>query len=418
MGEKVPNNGSEEKKKGLSLAAQIFIALILAIIAGLLLQSKADFANEYIKPFGTIFLNLVKFIVCPIVLFSIMSGIVSMKDIRKVGIIGGFTVVYYFCTTAVAITIGLVVANLFKSSFPVLKTKGLSYEVPEAAKAMDVLVGIFPSNFLKPILDANMLQVIVMAILLGFSVILIGGKSAEKAIDGISILNEIFMKCMEMILKLSPVGVFCLLTPVIAENGAAVIGSLAKVLLAAYICYLLHAVLVYSMTVSTLGKMNPVTFFKGMMPAIVFAFSSASSVGTLPLNMECTEKLGASREVSSFVLPLGATINMDGTAIYQGVCAIFIASCYGIDLSFSQMITIVLTATLASIGTAGVPGAGMVMLAMVLTSVGLPVDGIALVAGVDRIFDMGRTCLNITGDASCTIIVSNILKRREAGKQV
>ena len=155
-------------------------------------------------------------------------------------------------------------------------------------------------------------------------------------------------------------------------------------------------------------------FFKKMLPAILFAFSSASSVGTLPLNLDCTEKLGASREVASFVLPLGATINMDGTAIYQGVCAIFIASCYGIDLTLGQMVTIVLTATLASVGTAGVPGAGMIMLAMVLTSVGLPIDGIALVAGVDRIFDMGRTTLNITGDASCAIIVSNMMRKRAA----
>ena len=225
------------------------------------------------------------------------------------------------------------------------------------------------------------------------------------------------MKCMEMILKLSPIGVFCLLTPVVAENGAVVVGSLAKVLLAAYISYILHAIIVYSLTVSAFAKMSPITFFKGMMPAIAFAFSSASSVGTLPINMECTQKLGASKEVSSFVLPLGATVNMDGTAIYQGVCAIFIASCYGIDLSFSQMLTIVVTATLASVGTAGVPGAGMVMLAMVLTSVGLPVDGIALVAGVDRIFDMGRTTLNITGDASCTIIVSNLVKKMNFNKQ-
>ena len=402
-------------KKGLSLASQIFIALVLAIIVGLLMQNSADAAGEYIKPFGTIFLNLIKFIVSPIVLFSILAGIVSMKDIKKVGKIGGITLVYYFCTTAVAITIGLFIANLFKGSFPALTTASLTYTAPEATSGMDVLVGIFPSNFLVPITEANMLQVIVMAILIGFAVILLGEK-ANPAIDGINLLNDIFMKCMEMLLKLSPIGVFCLLTPVVATNGAAVIGSLAKVLLAAYLCYIVHAVVVYSITVSALGKMSPLKFFKGMMPAIMFAFSSASSVGTLPLNMECSQKLGASKEVTSFVLPLGATINMDGTAIYQGVCAIFIASCYGIDLTFPQMLTIVLTATLASVGTAGVPGAGMVMLAMVLTSVGLPIDGIALVAGVDRIFDMGRTTLNITGDASCAVIVSNMLKRKEENK--
>ena len=391
---------------------QIFIALILAIIAGLLMQKHSDFAVSYIKPFGTIFLNLVKFIVGPIVLFSIMSGVISLKDIRKVESIGGITVVYYFCTTAVATVIGLVIANLFHGFFPVLETSSLSYEAPAATSPMDVIVNIFPSNFLAPITEANMLQVIVMALLIGFAVILIGEK-ASAAVNGINRWNDIFMKVMEMILKLSPLGVFALLCPVVAENGAKVIGSLAMVLLAAYIGYLLHAIVVYSLTVRTLGGLSPIEFFKGMMPAILFAFSSASSVGTLPLNMECTEELGASKEVSSFVLPLGATINMDGTAIYQGVCAIFIASCYGIHLTLSQMVKIVLTATLASVGTAGVPGAGMIMLAMVLASVGLPIDGIALVAGVDRIFDMGRTTLNITGDASCAIIVSNFLRKKK-----
>ena len=260
-----------------------------------------------------------------------------------------------------------------------------------------------------------MLQIIVMAILLGFAIIMLGEEAAVvvKAVNG---FNAVFMKCMEMILKLSPIGVFCLLCPVVATNGAAIIGSLAMVLLTAYICYIVHAVVVYSLTVRALGGVSPIKFFKGMLPAIMFAFSSASSVGTLPINMECTEKLGASKEVSSFVLPLGATINMDGTAIYQGVCAIFIAACYGIQLTFPQMLTIVLTATLASIGTAGVPGAGMVMLAMVLTSVGLPVDGIALVAGVDRIFDMGRTTVNITGDAACAVIVSNLEAKKDAKK--
>ena len=401
------------EKKPMPLAMKIFIALVLAIIAGMLLQDHAEFANEYIKPFGTIFLNLVKFIVGPIVLFSIMSGVVSLSDVRKVGSIGGTTVIYYFCTTAVATAIGLLFANIFKKYYPVLSTSSLTYEAPEASKPMDVVIGIFPSNFLAPIAESNMLQVIVMALLIGFAIILLGEK-AVATIEGLERWNSIFMKVMEMILELSPIGVFCLLCPVIASNGPKVIGSLAMVLLTAYIGYLIHAVCVYSMTVKVLGGVSPLEFFKKMLPAILFAFSSASSVGTLPLNLDCTEKLGASREVASFVLPLGATINMDGTAIYQGVCAIFIASCYGIDLTLGQMVTIVLTATLASVGTAGVPGAGMIMLAMVLTSVGLPIDGIALVAGVDRIFDMGRTTLNITGDASCAIIVSNMMRKRAA----
>lgn len=403
-----------KQKKKMSLAMQIFIALVLAIVAGLLMQKYADFAQSYIKPFGTIFLNLVKFIVVPIVLFSIMCGIISMRDIKKVGSIGLKTVVYYLCTTAFAITIGLVGGNLFKRLFPKVATTDLTYEAAEATSFMDTIVNIFPSNFISPMVEANMLQIIVMALLLGFAIIMIGEQKNTRVVRACNDLNDVFMKCMEMILKLSPIGVFCLLCPVIASNGPAIIGSLAMVLLAAYICYIVHVVVVYSIAVKTMGGLSPVEFFKGMLPAIMFAFSSASSVGTLPINMECVEKMGASKEVTSFVLPLGATINMDGTAIYQGVCAIFIAACYGIQLTLPQMLTIILTATLASIGTAGVPGAGMVMLAMVLTSVGLPVDGIALVAGVDRIFDMGRTTVNITGDASCCMIVSNLEKKKEA----
>ena len=401
-----------KEKKKLALSTQIFIALVLAIIAGIALTGNPDFAKNYIKPFGTIFLNLIKWIVCPLVFFSIMSGIVSLRDVKKIGAIGGTTVLYYLCTTAFAVTFGLLFANLLKGLFPVLSTSELTY-TPSATSVnfMDTLVGMFPSNFLAPFVEGNMLQIIVSALIIGFALVLIGHRF-NMEFRAVEICNDICMKAMELILKLSPVGVFCLLCPVVAENGPAVLGSLAMVLLVAYLCYIIHMAVTYSVSVRTLGGLSPVRFFKGMMPAMMMAFSSASSVGTLPLNMDCSEKLGADREVASFVLPLGATINMDGTAIYQGVCAIFIATCFGINLSFSQMLTIVLTATLASIGTAGVPGAGMVMLAMVLQSVGLPVEGIALVAGIDRIFDMGRTVVNITGDASCAIVVSRMERRR------
>ena len=403
-----------KKKRKLSLATQIFIALLLGIIAGICLMKNADIATSYIKPFGTIFLNLIKWVVTPLVFFSIMAGVISMRDIRKVGSIGIKTIVYYLITTSFAITIGLILANLFKGIFPVLQTSDLSYEASEPVNFMDTLVGIFPSNFLKPFVEANMLQIIVASILIGFALLLIKDKHANLEFRLVDILNDTFLKAMELIVKLSPIGVFCLICPVVAENGPAVLGSLAKVLLVAFIGYILHAIIVYSISVRTLAGLSPLKFFKGMLPAIMFAFSSASSVGSLPINMECAESLGADKDISSFVLPLGATINMDGTAIYQGVCAIFIASCFGISLTLPQMLSIILTATLASIGTAGVPGAGMVMLAMVLQSVGLPVEGIALVAGVDRIFDMGRTTVNIVGDASCAIIVTAMEKRKAA----
>lgn len=403
-----------EKKQGKknSLARNIFIALVLAIIVGLVLQSQAEFLSTYIKPFGDIFLNLLKFIVTPIVLFSIIGGIISMKDIKKVGEVGGFTVIYYFLTTACAIVIGLGLANIFKKFFPVISTSDLTFEMTNEVSIMDTLVNIFPSNFIAPMVENNMLQIIVMSLIIGFSILMLEKTKQVKAIETIEILNDIFMKAMGLILRLSPIGVFCLLAPVIAANGPVIIGSLASVLLVAYLAYALHALIVYSFTIKTLGGLSPVEFFKKMSSAMIFAFSSASSMGTLPINMKCCEDLGADHDVTAFVLPLGATINMDGTAIYQGVCAVFIAACYGIDLTLGQMITIVITSTLASIGTAGVPGSGMIMLAMVLQSVGLPVEGIALVAGVDRIFDMGRTVLNITGDASAAIINSNRLRKK------
>ena len=404
-----------EKKKKLSLAAQIFISLLLGILAGLLFMTfhLEGFAESFIKPIGTIFLNLLKFIVVPIVLTSIISGVISMQDIKKVGSIGWKTIVYYMCTTALAVAIGLIIASLFKSSFQILQTSGLEYTPAEPVSFMDTLVNIFPSNVIQPMANANMLQVIVIALFFGFGII-IAGQKGEAFAKGINSLCDVSMIVMDFILKLSPIGVFCLITPVIAVNGPQILGSLAMVLVTAYIAYIIHMTLVYSMLVKGLAGLNPIEFFKGMAPAMILAFSSASSVGTLPLNLECAEKLGAKKDLASFIIPLGATINMDGTAIYQGVCAVFIAACFGVELTLGQIATIVITATLASIGTAGVPGAGMVMLAMVLQSVGLPVEGIALVAGIDRIFDMGRTTVNITGDAACSIIISKIEDRKSS----
>lgn len=401
------------KQKKIPLSLQIFLALGLGIAVGMAFTGNPTFAVSYIKPFGTIFLNLLKFVVVPIVFFSILSGIISMSDIRKVGSIGVKTLVYYTCTTAGAIVLAMFLANLFKGFFTVIDPTGVTFEPGETASFMDTLVDIFPSNIIAPFANASMLQVIVAALLFGFGILAAGekGRPAAALVDS---LTEVCMKVMDIILRLSPIGVFCLILPVVAENGPQILGNLGLVLLCAYIGYFLHAVIVYSATVKALGGVSPLAFFKGMFPAMAMAFSSASSVGTLPLNLECTERLGARRDIASFVLPLGATINMDGTAIYQGVCAIFIAQVFGIDLSIGQQLTIVMTAVLASIGTAGVPGSGMIMLAMVLQSVGLPVEGVALVAGVDRILDMMRTTVNVTGDAAVATCVDAMQKRAAA----
>ena len=409
------------KKTRIPLSIKILIGLVIGIILGLLCINngpidKIFFSNsemtalkllqEYIKPLGDIFLNLLKFVVVPIVLLSIISGIISLSDIKKVWSIGIKTIVFYLCTTFIALVIGTVIAMLFKNRFVVLDVSEAAYQAAETKNFIKVIADMFPSNILAPLLNASMLQVIVIALFVGFAIIIAGDKAKVFA-DVIESGNAVFIEIMDMIIHFSPIGIICLLSPVIAENGPKVLGSLALVIGIAYLGYILHMVITYSTMVSFFTKTTPFEFFRGIAPAMVMAFSSASSVGTLPLNIECTKKMGGRSDIVSFVLPLGATINMDGTAIYQAVCTIFIASCYGINLTFAQIVTVIVTATIASIGTAGVPGAGVVMLAMVLQAVGLPVDGIALVLGVDRIFDMGRTVVNITGDSACALCVSN-----------
>ena len=405
-----------QQKRKLNLPAWIIIGMLAGIAVGLIfLKIGGTFTTDYLKPFGTIYINLLKFMVVPVVLFSIMSGVISLNDLKKVGSVGIKTFIYYICTTALAVVIGLVVVNCFKGFFPVLDssvTSGLKYEATEAPKIMDVIVNIFPDNLLKPMVDTNMLPVIVIAIFFGAGVLAAGekGKMIANIVDS---MNEVVMKVLMMIIKLTPIGVFCLMADVVAVNGAKVVGSLALVVGVAYIGYILQLVIVYSLSAKFLAGMSPIKFFKGMAAAMLTAFTTTSSNATLPVNIECCNDMGAEPEISSFVLPLGATINMDGTAIYQAVATVFIACCYGVDLTIGQMAMVVVTATLASIGTAGVSGAGMIMLSMVLLQVGLPVEGIAIIAGVDKLFDMGRTTLNITGDATCVMWLSKVERRNK-----
>lgn len=405
-----------QQKRKLNLPAWIIIGMLAGIAVGFIfLKIGGTFTTDYLKPFGTIYINLLKFMVVPVVLFSIMSGVISLNDLKKVGSVGIKTFIYYICTTALAVVIGLVVVNCFKGFFPVLDssvTSGLKYEATEAPKIMDVIVNIFPDNLLKPMVDTNMLPVIVIAIFFGAGVLAAGekGKMIANIVDS---MNEVVMKVLMMIIKLTPIGVFCLMADVVTVNGAKVVGSLALIVGVAYIGYILHLVIVYSLSIKFLAGMSPIKFFKGMAAAMLTAFTTTSSNATLPVNIECCNDMGAEPEISSFVLPLGATINMDGTAIYQAVATVFIACCYGVDLTIGQMAMVVVTATLASIGTAGVSGAGMIMLSMVLLQVGLPVEGIAIIAGVDKLFDMGRTTLNITGDATCAMWLSKVERRNK-----
>ena len=400
--------------KKIKLPGWIFIGMILGVLAGLAFWGHGEFTTAYIKPFGTIYINLLKFLVVPVVLTSIVSGVVSLGDIKRVGSIGWKTIVYYLATTAIAIVIGLIFASVAKGMnvFPVLETTDLEYEA-NSSNVMSVLVGIFPDNMWNSFSAANMLQVIVIALLLGAG-ILVSGDAGQAFNAFMESAYAVVMKIMGFIIALTPIGVFCLMTDVVAVNGPKIIGSLALVILVAYLAYIAHFVLCYGVSATVLSKVGFVKFVKGIWPAMVVAFTTTSSAATLPVTIECSNNMGSDPEVSSFVLPLGATINMDGTAIYMGVTSIFIATCFGINLTLGQMATIVLTATLASIGTAGVSGAGMIMLAMVLESVGLPVAGIALIAGVDKLFDMGRTTLNIVGDSTAALYMSRLDAQRAA----
>ena len=398
-------------KKKLTLPMQILIALLLGIAVGLIcyFTNNAAFTENYLKPIGTIFVNLLKFIVVPVVLFSMIDGILSMDDMKKVGAVGWKTVAFFTATTAIACVIGLLCGNIFDSMglFPTLTLQeGASWDKATTANFMDTLVGMFPSNMWESFRTANMLQVIVIALLFGGS-IMAAGEKGKLCRDIVTSFNEVINKMMAFIISLSPIGVFTMMAWVIATQGADIIGHLAIVIACAYVGYAAHAVLIYSLSAKFFVGMSPLAFFKGAAAAMMFAFTSASSAATLPVSKECVDKMGADHDISSFVLPLGATVNMDGTAIYQCVATIFLASCAGVELGLAQMVTIVVTATLASIGTAGVTGAGTIMLAMVLTAMGLDVNLIMIIYGVDRLFDMGRTTLNITGDMACALCVSH-----------
>ncbi|MFD1207137.1 dicarboxylate/amino acid:cation symporter [Sporosarcina contaminans] len=393
-----------------NLVTQIFIAFVLAIILGSIFGSSIDF----LKPFGDLFLRLIKFIIAPLILSSLVVGVASSSDPKQLGRIGAKTIVYYLVTTAIAIIIGLIVAFAFSPGKGVdVSSEGLvapEVVTQEQQGVITTLLNIVPDNPFTSLSTGNILQVIFFALFIGIGITLVGEK-AKPVLQFFEGFAEVMYKITGIVMKAAPIGILGLLAPVIGQYGLSVLLPLVKVIVAVYFACILHAVVVYSTAVKTFGKMNPLTFFKGISPAALVAFSTASSAGTLPVTIKNTnENLGVPNRISSFVLPLGATINMDGTAIYQGVAVIFIAQFYNLELSFMQLLTVVLITVLASIGTAGVPGAGMIMLAMVLSSVNMPLEGIALIAGIDRVLDMMRTTVNIVGDASAAVVVAGTEK--------
>lgn len=391
----------------MNLSVQIFASLVLSVIVGLFLGDSAVVpVKTWIAPVGTMFINLIKMMIVPVVLCSLIVGMTSMGDMKKLGRIGIKTVAFYMVTTAIAIVIGFSIAGVIEPGVGMALPAEASPKVKEAPSIMQVFVNMIPKNPIESMAKADILPVIVFALFIGAGIISVGGKKGALLINVFDSGAEVCYKVIAMIMRLAPIGVFCLLLPVVVQNGPKVLLPLLSVIMAMAVGSILHAVIVYSGIAAAVGHMSPVKFFRGMAEAMVIAFTTCSSAGTLPVNMKnIQEKLGVKRDIASFILPLGATINMDGTALYMGVCSLFIANVYNIPLTVDQMMLIILTGTLASIGTAGVPGAGLIMLAMVLQSVGLPMEGLALVAGIDRVLDMFRTTLNITGDAAVAVAI-------------
>lgn len=382
---------------------QILVGLVLGVVVGMLFKSVA----LALAPIGALFLNAIKMLIVPLVFVSLVAGITAMSDSAKLGRISVKTIAIYLITTAFAVSIGLAFGTLFSPGEGMNMVASGSEEAKQAPSLVQILVGLVPTNPVTAFAEGNILQIIVFAIALGVSMNLVGEKAAPvvRLFDS---LAEVFYKLTDLVMRFAPIGVFALIAGVVASHGIEVLLPLAGVIGVIYLASIAHMLLIYGGLIGGLARLSPLRFFRGIAPALAVAFSTSSSSGTLPVSIECARKnLGVSQGVAGFVLPVGATINMDGTAIYQGVLALFIAQAFGIDLNAGQYLMIILTATLASIGTAGVPGAGLIMLGLVLTSVGLPLEGVALIAGIDRILDMARTTVNVAGDLMTTTLVGS-----------
>ena len=411
---------------------QIVLGLVLGLAFGVLAaaQGWGGFVADWVAPFGTIFINALKLIAVPLVLASLVTGVASLSDLRKLSRIGGKTIAIYLATTAVAVVIGLVVVNLMQPGDFVPEAMRADLEASYAEQAagrtgaaaaaqdrgpLQVLVDIVPDNFFASASNnGNMLQVVFVALLLGIGLVQLPAEKARPLLAVFESLNDVVIRLVDLVMLLAPVGVFALIASTITATAGddlgqilALLGGLGMYCLAVLIGLVLHTFVTYPTMLRTMSPLGAKQFFSGIGPAQLVAFSTSSSGATLPVTMErCEEELGVSEEVSSFVLPLGATINMDGTALYQAVAAVFIAQTLGLDLTLGDQVAIVLTAVLASIGTAAVPGAGIIMLVIILQTIGVPAEGIALILGVDRLLDMCRTVTNVTGDATVATVVA------------
>jgi len=355
---------------------------------------------------GRIFIASLKLLVVPLVFVSLVCGSAAMGENVKMGRIAFKTLALYLFTTAVAITIALTLANIINPGIGIDTTATATYVAATPPSFKAVLIGIFPTNPIQAMSDGNMLQIIVFAILVGVAITQ-AGAAGKSTLAGFQTFNEVIMRMVTILMHLAPFGVFCLLAKLFTQEGFTAIFNLALYFMTVTLVLIIHAGAVYTSIFSFFTRLNPLTLIKNMRPAMLFAFSTSSSNATMPITMNVVEKrVGVDNSIASFTVPLGATINMDGTAIMQGVATVFIAQAYGLDLGLSEYLAVIATATLASVGTAGVPGVGLIMLSMVLQQVGLPVEGIGLIIGVDRLLDMMRTVVNVTGDGMVTTVVA------------
>ena len=411
--------------KSIALHWKILIGMALGVVFGLVLSfidGGGAFVGDYIKPFGTIFINLLKLIAIPLILASLIKGVSDLQDISKLSQMGGRTILTYVTTTLIAVTIGLILVNTIQPGKSIsVETRQELVEAyasdadqkreaaakQQEAGPLQALVDIVPSNiFAAATNNRNMLQIIFFALFFGIGMILLPQETSKPVKDFFDSFNAVILKLIDMIMMAAPYGVFALLAALVVEAPSLELFQALALYAITLLLGLAAMIVVYSIIVKIFTGRSPSSFFKGIAPAQLLAFSTSSSAATLPVTMECVEEnLGVDKEVTSFVLPIGATINMDGTSVYQGVAAVFIAQAFGLDLSLSAQLGIIFTATLASIGTAAVPSAGIVMLVIVLAQSGIPEAGLALIFAIDRPLDMCRTIVNVTGDAAVSMLV-------------
>ena len=411
--------GKTAKEKKIGLTTKIFIALIAGAIFGIILcylvpsgHVRDDIVVEGILyVIGQGFIRLMKMLVVPLVFCSLVCGSMAIGDTKKLGTVGVRTLIFYLFTTALAITVALTVGNIIDPGvgldMSAIKTNAADVAQMEATSLTDTLLNIIPDNPVNSLASGSMLQIIVFALIIGVILAKLGDR-AETVSNFFGQFNDIMMEMTMMVMSLAPIGVFCLISKTFAGLGFSAMVPMFKYMGAVLLALVIQCCGVYQILLALLTRLNPLRFLKKFAPVMGFAFSTATSNATIPMNIDTLEeKIGVNRRISSFTIPLGATINMDGTSIMQGVAVVFVAQAFGIQLTPADYLTVIATATLASIGTAGVPSVGLVTLAMVFDSVGLPVAGIGLIMGIDRILDMARTAVNITGDAVCTTIVAH-----------